>query len=186
MTERDSDRFRLLMVGLAEVFGGDVSEAKLTIYYAALEDLTLETVERAVKLLVKSRTTASFPKPAELRQAVEGTGDERAMLALSAVDPYVRQRETYQTLVFDDPVIHAVVERMGGIDEMGLDWPYKHKEFLTLYRALTHTPPAMLPDRIIGSHEADNRKAFPKFLQAPVRIAVGAGRQVVPQLTEGA
>lgn len=79
MTDDDRIAFAELMTGLGETYGEPVSAARMEIYFAALSDLPLADVRRSATLLV--RTQKFFPRPAELRQGVDGTSEERADLA---------------------------------------------------------------------------------------------------------
>ncbi len=55
---------------LARTFAGEVDEAKVALYYAALDDLTDEQLERAVTIVVRTETERFIPPPGVLRQAV--------------------------------------------------------------------------------------------------------------------
>jgi hypothetical protein len=88
MTQGDRKAFAVLMLGLGETYGEPVSEARMEIYFAALSDLDLPDIRAALNVLV--RTSKFFPRPAEIREAVCGSAEDRAELAWSAVQRIVR------------------------------------------------------------------------------------------------
>lgn len=89
MTQQDRPRFAELLVGIGETYGEPVSDARMEIYWRALEDLPFESVQRAAGVHV--RTSKFFPKPVELREAIEGTTEDRAEVAWQAVVSLVRR-----------------------------------------------------------------------------------------------
>lgn len=89
MTVDDREGFATLMLGLGETYGEPVSDARMEIYFGALADQDLETLRRAATLHV--RTQKFFPRPAELREAINGSLDDRAELAWMALLREVRR-----------------------------------------------------------------------------------------------
>lgn len=113
MTDRDRGRFATLMLGIGETYGEPVSDARMEIYYRALADLTFDEINVAVSAHV--RTQKFFPRPAELREAVDGSVDDRAELAWSAVRREVRRVGYLGTPEFkDEATRRAAMELFGG------------------------------------------------------------------------
>lgn len=79
MTEQDREGFALLMLGIGETYGESVSDARMELYFAALADLELAELRAAATAHV--RTSKFFPRPAELREAIDGRAEDRAELA---------------------------------------------------------------------------------------------------------
>ena len=79
MTKQDREGFATLMLGIGETYGESVSDVRIEVYFAALADLDLADVRQAATVLV--RTQKFFPRPSELREAVNGSQDDRAELA---------------------------------------------------------------------------------------------------------
>lgn len=139
MTNRDRGRFAELIGALAETFDESLSVLRLEIYFEALGDLELGTVERAV--IEAARTLKFFPKPAELRALIEGSPEDRAELAWMEVLQQVRFVGYYGTPTFTDPAITrairdlfggwpALCERLPGDGPELLGWA---KQFKTVY-----------------------------------------------------
>jgi len=89
LTDTDRAAFATLMLGLGETYGEPVSDARMEIYFAALADLDLDAVRGAATVHV--RAVKFFPRPAELREAVLGSTDDRSMLAWHTVLQLVRR-----------------------------------------------------------------------------------------------
>jgi hypothetical protein len=89
MTDQDREAFATLMLGLGETYGEPVSAARMEIYFTALADLELDAVRAAVTAHVQG--VKFFPRPAEIREAVAGSTDDRAALAWNAVLRLVRR-----------------------------------------------------------------------------------------------
>lgn len=94
MTLTDRQAFAALMIGLGETYGEPVSDVRLELYFSALQDLDLEELRQAVITCV--RFHKFFPRPVELREAVEGSLEDRADVAWLAVMRLVRRFGYYQ------------------------------------------------------------------------------------------
>lgn len=79
MTDRDSAKFARLFALLSETFNKPVSDPLAEIYFRTLKNFTIEQVESAVEQAIASRKF--FPKPAELRELLEGSPDDQSMQA---------------------------------------------------------------------------------------------------------
>jgi hypothetical protein len=125
VTGQDRGDFATLMLGLGETYGEPVSDARMEIYFAALADLDLAAIRQSATAHV--RTSKFFPRPAELREAISGSADERADLAwvqllreVRRVGPYDRWDSTKGTTVppsprfFDEAAERAALEMFGG------------------------------------------------------------------------
>jgi hypothetical protein len=194
MTDRDIEKFAVVMAALSECFDKEISEKKLEVYFAALQELTIEQVAAAAKWLMRYRTiTGTFPLIAEFYQAleqVEGQGgvEDRAELAWRKLVWAIKNHGYYASVCFDDPVIHAVVDAMGGWLKISGDDPdwweselkWRQKDFVALYRALAKQNAPAKP-YLVGFVEASNSGQFDDFVPNLVRIAGSPGHmQALP------
>ena len=121
-----------------------------------------------------------FPKPADVIRNISGNTQTRAGQAWTKIDRAVRTVGPYQTVVFDDPLIHAVVDDMGGwvklCDSTDADYKFKQLEFEKRYRGYCMNPPQRVPRKLIGSAEHHNAAMVGRFkhghdqIEAPVVI----------------
>ena len=117
--------FKALML-LATTFNEPMSEARLEGYFIALEDLDVANLEHAVRSLL--RTARFFPRPAEIRESLNGSMEDRAALAWA---DFLNGSVT-------DPIGRAAIDGMGGTWEIRNNMRTDRAEttFMALYRAL--------------------------------------------------
>lgn len=176
MQETDFKEFSTKLAALAVVYDKPMTRDSVKLYFLTLQDLPISQVIGAFNHL--ARTSKWFPKPAEIRDAI--TGDVAAMAAI-AYDRFLKALEsvgTYQTVIFDDPVIHAVVQAMGGWVELGQkqfdEWT--RKEFERLYIVYKKNPsPEATPLRLVGRIEAHNGAHGYKV---PEPVLIGDGEKI--------
>lgn len=116
MTQQDRPGFAELMVGVGEVYGESMSDARMELYWRALSDLSFESVRHAADIHV--RTQKFFPRPAELREAVDGRTEDHAEVAWAAVQALVRKHGYWANPSDirwpDDVTHHAAMKLYGG------------------------------------------------------------------------
>jgi hypothetical protein len=153
------------MAMMGEIFGEAISSARIQGYFIALQEFPIEAVQRAMRHAIKG--AKFFPKPAEIREYIEASADDRAALAWTRLTRAIDDVGTYESVDFDDPVLHAVIQRMGGWAEMwrleparmeseGRELGYKRAEFIRLYQALIKHETDEAPKRLLGRHELHN------------------------------
>jgi hypothetical protein len=113
VTRKDSRAFGGLMAGLGEAFNEPVSEARVAIYFEALEDLPIDALQSAARAYAK--TGRFFPKPVELRDLVQGTTEDHAEVAWLYVVREVRRVGWSGTPRWPDAATeHAALGLFGG------------------------------------------------------------------------
>lgn len=116
MTGAERERFAALLLGLGETYGEPVSDARMEIYWRALEDLTFAAVYQAAN--IHARTSKFFPRPSELREAVTGPLEDQAEVAWMAVHSLVRRHGYWakpEDVQWPDEVTqHAALKLYGG------------------------------------------------------------------------
>lgn len=161
--------FAEIMVTLGEVCERDPSEFKIEIYYSLLKNFPIGVLKAAVQKVLQKRKTSSFVKPGEILAAIEGNDDNKAILAWDKLINTVKREGPYSSVQFDDPVIHSVVELLGGwIDLCTMeneDLKWKLKEFEKLYGSLSlksdhpkHLPGLVELDCIARGYEVPQPK----------------------------
>lgn len=118
MKENDKPRFAAAMNSLGVAFSKTLSDPDLDVWWSLVGDLPIEDFERAARL--HARQGLHFPRPAELF-ALAGLPaiappslDDEAEIAAGKAFGAIRDVGMYRSVVFDDPVIHLVIEAMGG------------------------------------------------------------------------
>lgn len=120
MDETQKTEFAVTVSAMFEAFGQEATRPRLLGYWLGLQDLSLESIQRAVGRAV--REFKRLPAPAEVRELAGVTGpSERAVVAWSDVLKAV-PRGPYKHIDFEDRVCNAVIRTLGG-------WPTFFERF---------------------------------------------------------
>lgn len=127
---------------LAETFGRTASGPMIDGYRIGLTGLSPQAVKHATAFALQK--CKFMPSSAELREmAGEIKSEDRAELAWLAFDSAISQHSVYKTLIFDDPVINAVVRSLGGvgfiIEMTDEDYQFLRARFLKAYVAMARS-----------------------------------------------
>ncbi len=139
MNTEDYEAFRDVLHGVHDFYERQLSAFALDVWWQALKSYDLQAVTRAFGVHTVNPDTGQFmPKPADIVRMMSGGTSDNAMRAWSKVDQAVRSVGVYESVVFDDPLIHRALEDMGGWIGLGMknedDWPFVAKEFENRYR----------------------------------------------------
>jgi len=139
MNEREQGRFTELMIGLGEYYSRSISDAVISMYWQGLQRYDIDAIQQAFNRHINNPDTGQFmPKIADVSKMLGGTSNDKALGAWSKVDKAVRQVGPHRSVVFDDPMIHRVLQEMGGWIGLGQktedEWPFVAKEFENRYR----------------------------------------------------
>jgi hypothetical protein len=182
MESTDIMDFTKIMCTLSEVYGDGrpPSDLKNEVYFSALKQYDIGTLKRGIERMVMTRVFPSFPKPGEIVHEIDGSKEERGVSAWGKVVDAIRRVGPYQSVSFDDPIIHAVIDFMGGWPATG-DWleeelKWKQKEFERLYSIMEArgSDKKYLP----GIHEMTN-DATQRPVSPPVFIGQAEGQKMI-------
>jgi hypothetical protein len=144
MNNSDRKEFASIMCGLADNFGAELSEPGLRMRFEALRDYTLDQVREAARRIAMERKYTKMPTIAELIEYLHGGHvEDRAQAEAGKVMEAVRRHGAYATVVFDDPVTMAAVERLfGGWPELcrqlrETDWRWFVRAFTAMYSSFS-------------------------------------------------
>ena len=161
MKHEEKIDFTDMITGVAEVYGKKISTKLLDIYWLALEKYEFEQIRLAIQQHLLNPDTGQFmPKPADFVRYVEGKSQEKILLAWQKLMKAVKQHGSYQSIIFDDPLIHYVVDEMGGwilfcrTEDSKL--PFVFQEFSRYYAVCLSRPPEYCPKQLTGILEHQN------------------------------
>lgn len=135
------NRFSTIFMALSEYYGRETSSMQIELYWQPLQKYAIADIQKAIGLhICNTETGQYFPKVADFVRLLEGGGSkDRAALAWTKVEAAINRVGTYRDIVFDDPIIHAVIRDMGGWIVFGnitLDkWPFIGNDFRARYAA---------------------------------------------------
>ena len=163
--------FKQYMTMLCELHDKILSDMMKDLYWKILEPFTDEQCEAAFKeLIYESRF---FPKPADFREAILGKKSNKATEAWIDVLNSVARIGNYQSVKFSDPVIHSVINAMGGWPQLcqmeAKEEKWKQKEFERLYEVLSARE-GKHQDYLPGTHEMENNRIGHDYENTIVQI----------------
>lgn len=187
MNQDDLRPFIAELGRLAEVYRQELSEGVVALYAEVLQEYPLPEVIQAMRHHLRDPERGQFfPKPADLVRSIEGESETRALRAWTRAELAVWDVGQYQSVDFEDPILHRVIVDMGGWPEF-CAWPdeerpYRRKEFVSRYRAFLSARVTLERGKYLpGLHEADNRfRGHHAFVPEPVVIDErGAGKKAL-------
>lgn len=157
-------RFAALMTALADYYEKSLSKGVLALYWEGLRQYDYKAIEKAAWAHTQLPDEAGrwMPKVSDLNKMLAGRTSDQGQIAWSKVDRAVRTVGPYYSVAFDDPVIHRVIQEMGGWTYINAkeekEWPFVAKEFITRYQAykMTGDTPEHAP-YLVGIAEAQNQ-----------------------------
>jgi hypothetical protein len=181
MREDDFEIFSQLIGTTGDLYGKHQSPFAIGLWWGVLKDFELDAIRDAISRHIRNPDTGQFmPKPADVVRMMQGSTLDAASVAWSKVDKALRSIGTYSDVVFDDALIHRVIEDMGGWVFLGTktekEWPFFGNEFITRYRgyASRGEVPEYRPT-LTGIANAENRQRgfadFPPVLVGDERAA---------------
>lgn len=141
--------FKQYMAALSEIHGKELTALLNSLYWKTLEPFTDQECDAAFKELIFS--AKYFPKPVDFLEILSGKKEDQAARAWIKVVKAIRKVGNYESVKFDDPVIHSVFEFWGGwgvtANWKDNDLKWKQKEFEKMYTimAANKKHPAYLP-----------------------------------------
>ena len=175
MTDTDRDEFAELLQSALGFYGQDVTPFALGVWWQACRGVSIEQVRKALTRHAMDPDRGHFaPKPADIVRVLQGTHQDRSLVAWGKVMDAMRSSGAYVSVDFGDPAIHCAIEDMGGwpqicraeLNELG----YLQKRFCDAHKAYSSRGEAVRDVAyLVGVHEASNR-ALGKPVTPPIRI----------------
>lgn len=184
MQEKDKPAFAALMTGVAENYGQTITPQGIALRFKLLAPYPIAEVEAAAYSLLATRKYTTMPTVADfLERLGGGSVEDKAEVACSKALEAASVHGAYRSVVFDDPVLQAVVNNNFG------GWPkfcqlpvdkWLRKDFCEAYAAYARQGFAehgYMP----GLCEIDNAaKGLAQFAEPPAMIgAVDACKAVL-------
>ena len=162
MKQQDFDEFDQMIDAIGEQYSNKLSDGVKALYWHGLADYDLKAVQQAMYRHIRNPDTGQFmPKVADVIKMLQGSTQDSALNAWAKIDKTVRCVGTQVSVTFDDPLIHRVIQDMGGWLGLGQrqesDWPFVAKEFENRYRGFKARNEAIeYPKMLIGLYDASN------------------------------
>lgn len=182
----DREPFFLMLGDTYAYYGKELAQFTTTAFWEGLKRFDLDDIRHAINIHVQDPDRGQWcPKIADLTRLLEGSTQTQGMRAWVKLEQALRCVGAYQTVVFDDPLIHAVVTDLGGwtklcqtqVDEI----PFVARDFERRYAAYrTHRDRPPYPAKLIGIAEHENamrghEPPRPVLIGDPTRAALVFG-----------
>ena len=160
MIDSQKQEFDRILSAVAQMYSKQMTKPTFDLYFAALKKYDFKSVRSALEAhLINPDVGQYMPKPADVVREIDGGTEDRALLAWTKTFNTIKSVGCWDTVVFDDWKIHAVISEMGGwvtlCKMQTKEAPFKEKEFVTRYRSIRSARP--YPKAMIGTIEAHNR-----------------------------
>jgi hypothetical protein len=169
--------FAQMLIATAELYGKSLSSMAINVYYELLIDFDYAVVNKAFNAL--ARQSKFMPKPAEILEAIENKQAPDA-LAETAYNKLVQARKeigAYKSVIFDDPIIHRIVEQHGGwpvvcrMSKEDEQYTAFKKNFIQEYKSFMGDKNYSYPLKLAGISEiTNNAEGFEEYIPSPVVI----------------
>jgi hypothetical protein len=171
--------FAQLLSDAMAFYRRDISRFALDVWWQACQPFDIEQVTAAFTAHAMDPERGQFaPTPADLVRVLQGTQTDRSLVAWGKVLEAIQRVGAYQSPVFDDGLIHAAVEDVGGWVAVCRcetnDLPHVQRRFCESYRAYARRPGTAFPPRLAGVCEQDN--ALKGYDIAPALLVGDAAR----------
>lgn len=183
MNQSERKSLALYLTDALGYWKADVSEFTLQVWVSACDGFTLEQVKKAIVKHATDPDRGQFaPKVADIVRHLAGTKTDQALRAWSKVHSAMSDVGAYQSIAFDDAVIHRVVEDLGGwpklcrlpVDELS----YVQHRFCESYRAYAGRGDFDYPPSLGGDH-ADAGAYAKRGLPPPKPVLIGDKQKAV-------
>lgn len=190
MNTNDLEAFGDMWAQAHEIYGKSPEPRVVYMVFQSLIAFSLADIERALSRHITNPDTGQFPpKPADIVRLLQGSSQSASGEAWAKVDHAIRCVGNYRSVVFDDPKIHAAIERLGGWLKVSMtddkEYPFLRNNFQKLYQGFTAQPPESFPRKLVGTceHENSQHSGFRRgrALDEPVMIGNAEKARLVYQ-----
>lgn len=189
MNNEDKPAFADLMTDALAFYGQPPTTFALSVWWQACQGFSMEQVGKALTAHAMDPDRGHFPpKPADLVRVLQGTHQDRSLVAWGLVFEAMQRVGSYSSVDFGDVAVHCAIEDMGGwptlckttMDQLG----FVQKRFCDTHRAYSNRGEAVREvPYLVGYHEITNRSLGRK-VDAPVLC--GPARRLAPAQLEAA
>lgn len=181
MNGEDKRKFLEVMAGVHDFYGKDMSKFAGEVWLNACDSFDVEQVTKALSAHLMDPERGQFmPKPADIVRQLQGTNTDRSLVAWGKALTAMQRVGAYQSVAFDDGIIHSVIEDLGGWvkvcrSDMN-ELPFIQRRFCESYKAYSARGESSFPGYLPGAHEVENRMngrkvAKPVLIGSPEKAA---------------
>ena len=189
MQDNNKAQFKEMLTASWGLYGKTLTPQMLTLFWESLKKYEISEISGAISRHTVNPDTGQFaPKPADIVKYIEGSSDDMSLKAWSKVEETIRRKGVYvEGLVFDDPIIHAVLKDMGGWVQMCAtpteqDLHFQSIEFCKRYKGFMYRGNFEYPAKLKGL-VADGEPVLMIGSQEKASQVLIGGSEVTLQMT---
>ncbi|HEY2567204.1 MAG TPA: DUF6475 domain-containing protein [Candidatus Aquirickettsiella sp.] len=183
METNEKKAFFASLAVIAETVNRKISPILMKAYWECLKDYSFTEVQRALSELLKNpdiKKHPYFPLPTDVVEIIEGDINSKSLLAWTEVVRAIRQIGHYDSVMFTDKLIHAVIQDMGGWIQLcqstEKELSFVQRDFERRYQIYCRRHPDILPKQLSGRIAHQNAvNGHEKYI--PVAIAFSDNRK---------
>ncbi|HEY2567184.1 MAG TPA: DUF6475 domain-containing protein [Candidatus Aquirickettsiella sp.] len=157
METNEKKAFFASLAVIAETVNRKISPILMKAYWECLKDYPFVEVQHALGEVLKNpdiKKHPYFPLPADVVEIIEGDINSNSLLAWTEVMRGIRQVGHYDSVIFSDELIHAVIQDMGGwislCQHTEKELPFVQRDFERRYQIYCRRRPIALPKQLSG------------------------------------
>jgi hypothetical protein len=173
----DKKQFFELIANVMAYYRQEATPFTLQIFWEACKNFEFDQVQKALTRHATDPDHGQYPpKVADIVRALAGTKSDRSALAWGKVYEAMKRVGQYQDLVFDDEIIHAVIQDLGGwvnvcrVNEDEIS--YLQHRFSESYRAYANRGEFHFQQVLIGLRSPD-QDYIKRGLPIPEPVFIG-------------
>lgn len=141
---------------LGEYYGVEISESLADLYFSVLRKYSIDEFKKALNIILATHKYAKLPKIADFIEAIEGSADEKAIIAWEVAVNASLQASIYDSYRFSDEVINRAINSLDGgfealIHARADNLPFLRVQFIKAYSAFAGKN--LDPSYIVGRSE---------------------------------
>lgn len=156
------DEFSNYILGMASMRRIDLSPMQVEIWFETLREFDIDSIKSAMLRHMKDPDEGKWmPQPSDIIRIMQGGGTMNlAELAWNQAFKAVEIVGSWVDVLFDDPIVHAVIDGMGGWAKFCQgtykDFDYKRQQFIRSYNAYKQREDFDYPAVLIGITHTEN------------------------------
>ena len=159
MERSQSEALFSMLEAISKMKNREMTVVIFKFWLVALDGYPFEEIKNACNRYIQ--TEKGMPEPVDILKILRGSGEDRALAALLKVEKAMDEHGAYTTVVFDDPVIHATLQSLGGwiktCRQTEYEFTWWKKEFRERYQHFDqYGLPPELPFRLPGIFDQSN------------------------------
>lgn len=170
-----NQKFIEVLTGVHDFYGKELTSFAMQVWMQACKEFDVDQVTKALSAHLMDPERGQFmPKPADIVKQLHGTHGDRSLVAWGKVFGAMSSVGAYKSVVFDDAVIHAVIDDLGGWIKVcrtgNNELPFMQKRFCDTYKAYSARQDLKYPAQLIGEHDQTNAQFGYESINGPILI----------------